>query len=611
MLRGFRDEYLRSVAGKADEQQVCNLVRDRFSPAWQETLRWQSFWQIILRLFFPDLDNVGLGASSGDFRFGHVYTSDPANKLLTRIEFIMQNIFPRDGMWYRVQPFSPYGELIDRGAVSIAEQKYMDELAMLSRDLVLKSGFYDVVGTTLIHQALLGEGLNYLSIAKENMIVSDLPVHRLGVLKDSAGLAQGVGYYQTMDDWEVVREYGKEALQLFMKPSMKNNPKLSGNVPFGSQLGNHRGFAGAITPAAGVYTIGTADGMTNKGDRLKHSLRVTLPNKEYTGVAYGGLHPEMEFITFVIAEQTNRLIDVEYHPEIPFGHAADIRVSGEYFARGLGSRLLPDVGVLNQKKKSNLIAEDLTSRSPIVVAGPGFVRPIGNRIFPHQIIHAKAGTEVNNLYDRTATMRRNRSAFEDELMTLDQGLQLDKIYMEPKSHVSGGTYTQYQDANFSLFAPTALKLQEKLGIPMVSATINGGILLNKLPPPPPEMLESQFTYKLVPYSVFSFGQENQKGQNLLRALQPIGDFIPNMPELLDDFNARRFMKSNLSRYELSHYINSPEEAKQQFERRMAMAQGGGGGGGRPSGAEEGARNREIQVTEQQLTDSDMEDYAGV
>ena len=192
MLRGFREPYLRSVAGKADEQQVCNLVRDRFNPAWQETLRWQSFWQIILRLFYPDLDNVGLGASSGDFRFGHVYTSDPANKLITRVEFLMQNIFPRDGGWYRMQPYAPNGAMVERGAVSVAEQRYMDETAMLSRDLVLKSGFYDISPTSLMHHALLGEAYNFLSMAKDNMVVSDLPIHRLGVLKDSIGSAQAL-----------------------------------------------------------------------------------------------------------------------------------------------------------------------------------------------------------------------------------------------------------------------------------------------------------------------------------------------------------------------------------------------------------------------------------
>ena len=608
MLRGFRDKFLQSVSNRADETQICNILRDRFSPAWQETLRWQSFWQVILRLFYPDLDNVNFGTSAGEIKMGRVYSSDPANFLTTRVDFIQQHIFPRDGMWYRMQPYSPKGELVERGAVSVAEQRYMDEIAMLSRHLVLKSGFYDVIGTSLIHHMLLGEAYNYLTIAKKEMRIVDLPVHRLGVLKDSTGLARGLGYYQSMDDWEVVREYGKGALRLFEKTTV-GNPRPQGNMPFGSQLGNHRGFAGAITPAAGVYTIGTSDGMTNKGDRLKHTLRITVPNNEYMGIPNGGLMEGMQYVTFVVAEPTNRLVDVEFHPEVPYGAISDKRVSGEYFARSLGSRLLPDVGVLNQKKKSELIADALTARSPIVVAGKGFVRPIGNRIFPHQILHAHQGTEVNNLYDRTQMMRRNKSAVEDERLSLGEGMQIDKMQMEPKSHVAGGTYTQYQDANFSLFAPQALMLQEKLGISMVEAIINGGVLTGQLPTPPAEMLESEYTYKLVPYSVFSFGQEGQKGQNLLRAFQPISEFIPQMPELLDYFNAGKFLKSNLSRYELSHYINSPEEAHRVAQARMAMR--AGAEGQQQLSPEDEARNRKTQqVTEGQLTEFDVGQYTG-
>ena len=605
MLRGFRNQFLKSISGQADENQLCNMVKDRFGPSWQELLRWQSFWQVILRFFYPDLDNVNFGSSAGEIKFARVFTSEPATMLNTRIDFLRQHIFPRDGMWYRIHPFSPYGEMVDRGAVSVAEQRYMDETAMLSRDLVLKSGFYDVSDTALIHHGLLGEAIMNLGVAKNDMVVSDLPVHRVGIMKDSAGMAMGIGYYQTMDDWEVVREYGREALMLFEKTKV-GNPRPAGNRPFGTQIGHHRGFAGAITPAAGVYSVGTGDGISQKGNRIKKTLRVTVPNTGYSGIFNGGLMPEMPYMTFIIAEETNRLVDVEYHLQKPFAHTADMRVSGEYYARGLGSRLLPDVGVLNSKKSSEMVADALTSRPPLVVIGRGFVRPIGNRIFPHQVIHAHQGTEVKNLYENDSLVRRNRSAVEDELLTLQRGLQLDKMQMEPKSHVTGGTYTQYQDSNFSLFAPTALKVQENLGVRMVENIINAGIVTGKLPPPPAEMLESQYTYKLVPYSVFSFGQENQKGQNLLRAFQPIADFIPHMPELLDFFNAGKFLKSNLSRYELAHYINSPEEAGRIAQRRMAMQ--GGGDPGDMSPEQKAVQKRTEEAVGGQLTDGDVTRY---
>ena len=618
MLRGFKDKYLKSVSGKANENQVCEVIRERFNPAWQETLRWQSFWQTTLRLFYPDLDNVTFGTSAGEVKFNRVYTSDPANFLTDRIEFISNKIFPRDGMWYKAQPFSMDGQFVQKSALSLAEQRYMDEMGFLSRELVKASGFYDTVDTSLLHYSILGEAYPFVTLSMNEMEVSDLPVHRIGVLKTSAGKQVGIGYYQTMDDWEIVAEYGRDALALFEKNMQGTMPRPGGHNPYG-QLhgigtgGLGHGISGAITPAAGVYTTGTGGttvGGSGKGQRVKSILKVTLPNKAFMGIPFGGLESKMEYVTFSIAETTNRLLDVEFHPTKPFGPASDKRISGEYFARGLGSRLLPDVGVLNNKKKYELYASALTSGSPIVVEGQGFTRPIGNRIFPFQVIHAKEGTKVSNLYDRANVRRSARSAFEDEILSLRQGMGLDKMQMEPKSHVSGGTYTQYQDANFSMFAPSALRLQEKIGITIVNAIIQGGILMGKLPPPPPEMVESPYTYKLVPYSVFSFGQESQKGQNLMRAFHPVAEFMPHYPQLLDRFNIKEFWESNMSSYELSHYINNDEQAQRAAEERMAMS-GKAGGREQLPPEDEAVRKRTQQATENQLTDADVMEYAGV
>lgn len=608
MLVGYRDEFIKRLRAQGlTEQNLCDAVNERFSNAWNESLRWRSYWQSVLEFFFPALNNISFTNSGGEVAFARVYASDPANFIMEILDFYMEKLFPRGDVWYRAMPFSPKGQMVERHDVSLAEQRFMDDISYLSRDLVLKSGFYKSVRTTAMHYLTLGECYNFIRTSKQKMVCEDLPVHKIGVLKDSAGTVEGLGFYLALQDWEIKREFGDGAVLLFEQSenrvSRQSSPGIGGNY---SSSGYSMGTVGVSTSAAGF-----PGSQQNTNRKIKHCMKIVVPNEAYAGIPGAGiLMKEMPYMGLYLTTDTKRLVDVEYYPKAPFGSASDVRVAGEYFARGLGGRMLPDVAVMNSKKKTELESDSLTMQPPIVLKGRGFVNNVGLPLKPRQLLHVAPDTEVEPLFDNNGMYRRNRSAVEDERLSLGEAVRRDRMIPDLKSHTTLGAYTQEKDGQLGFLAPTGLELHYNVGLPIVEAIINSGIMMGLLPPPPPEMLESPFSYQLVPISIFTFGQESEKAQNLTRVLRPLEPFIQAKPQLLDTFNSAKFLKNGLSRMELSEYVNSDEQAREAMRERLE-AMGGQGQGQDRNPANEALDNRVRETLEGGLTGGDVEGYAGV
>ena len=75
----------------------------------------------------------------------------------------------------------------------------------------------------------------------------------------------------------------------------------------------------------------------------------------------------------------------EYYPVTPIGTFCDIRVAGENYGRGLCGQVLPDVAVLNTKKRRILQTEAKILESPILQTGQGMNRKWINDFEPNEV----------------------------------------------------------------------------------------------------------------------------------------------------------------------------------------------------------------------------------
>ena len=608
MLVGLRKKYLASLKD-GFESNVVYRVEQRAMDMSTAAHQWINYWEVILRSITPELDNVTIHSGGGDIKVNRIFSSEPGSYFYELADFYVRSIFPEHSVWFKSQTRAVQtGRLIDSSDLSVASKRFQGDLLDVARHLMSEGGFYDAAVEALLHFSMLGTAPLFMNQSVEGVSFQHIPIQTAPILL-SADKGEVIGFARVveMDEWEIRREYGAEGLLLFSKPSKDpyraamHDPTTAGYIPRYGQ--------------GSTFLPGPANGSQGAGVRTnaKRVLRLYIPNKEYMGVPGAGTFmPEMEFICYVVTQETKRLLDVEIFPSKPFGVAADIRVSGELYSRGLGGRLLPDIGVLNKKKQAELVVDSLVAQSPLVVTGRGFQRPIGQSLRPFQMLHLKDGTKLEPLYNNNSLYQRTRSIYESELETLRMGMRKDKMDVAQADRMTAQEFLQRQDSSWGIFQPQGNRVFRGMALPILRAVFNYAIQRGMVSAPPDQLVDGTLSMEVAPVSAFAHGQPSERGQNLARALAPMAGFIEKDPTLLDGFNRTKFLAATLGDHELSEFVSTEEEIQKERQRRVEEAQAMRGGGQQRPGPEQMAQDQAMQAQMQNdVAGERILEYAGL
>ena len=354
---------------------------------------------------------------------------------------------------------------------------------------------------------------------------------------------------------------GREALALFEKPKKGINQNMK--MPGMGGWGHGQNTVGAIAP------FNAGGNGTDWMMKTKDVIRYYTPNKHYSPIPNKEeFYPEMDYLCFLVTFNTGRLLDVEAYPSIPFGISMGPTVQGEAFGRGLGNLMLPDVSVLNSKKKMEYQADAIQSQSPLLIKGSGFLKSPGDNLRPFQKIYLHRNTEMSPLYDRAPLMQRAHSTFESELEGVGKGFRKDRIDVALADRMTATEFLRRRDASWGLFAPTAGRVYKQGAKPCLDTTVAWLILTEKAPPMPATLMGGKVQMQLETFSSFSYGQESEVGESLLRAFGPLMELFPDRTELMDNLDADSYLRSSLSRNELARYVPSRDMVRDVREARM-------------------------------------------
>ena len=597
MLKGLRNEYLKSV-GADKEAAICNKVREVYGELFQSTNQWNHLWKVIMRYFYPTMDNIYLEGQGGTPRVNEVYSSEQSVFLNDYIDFLLKSMFPEDIAWIRAGFVTENGLPIERSRLDVETLRYADNAVAMTRHWLKQAGFYEQLKNTLAHDTLLGNAVMQALVSWEEIAFLDVPISRLGVGRDSAGRVDSVCELFKYHDWEIVKMYGQAAMALFAKPQQGNYPKTMYPINYG---------VNTIGATSAFNSIG---GNTDFITKTKDVIRLYAPNKGYSVLPHNEqFFPEMEYRCFVVTQMTGRLLDVELYPRLPFGVSRDVCVQGEAYGRGLGNLLLADVSVLNSKKKIEYNADAIQSQSPLVVKGQGFLKPPGDTLKPFQKLYMHRQSELMPLYSRAPLMQKAHTSYETEVEGVGKGLRKDRIDVALADRMTATEFTRRRDSSWALFAPLSGRLYKQVVKPCLDTLMSWFIITEKLPPMPTTLLDGRIKFNLEMFSVFSQGQESEVGENLLRAFGPLMEILPHRLDLLDNLNADDFLRSSLSRHELSKFVLSRDEVsdvrEERFNREMAMTNKG------LSGEQKGQQKFAAQQTMAQLQQGGGSDYMAV
>lgn len=369
------------------------------------------------------------------------------------------------------------------------------------------------------------------------------------------------------------------------------------------------GMGGGLPAAAGM---GSADGTT--GQKTEDIYKILIPNKRDTGIPNPGtIFPEMEYICYVMSGKTHRLLDVELYPSIPVGVATDIKVNGEGYGRGLCGRNLPDVQVFNEKKRFALQADQIVSGTPVGLLGET-VGAIGKKanFKPWEIIKMQMGGKLQPLFDPTG-MARAKEIYEDERLNVRRGMLQDKLEVELQDRMTLGEFVQRRDGLQSMFVPMASSIYDNMVLPQFKSVLNYQYLTGRLPPPPIDVFLNNLRLEIELVSSFSYGQDSEKGTNIMRALAPFELAINADPTILNHINFNTALRSNFAHFELSDLLNTPEEAERNAKLQAMLS--GKQKQGQPQGAEKGRQKAAEETAKQQSLHAnevvDSGDYSGL
>ena len=578
MYYRLRNDYIRDAGGEQAEYAICRAALSNIEKMDAEAARWRPLWSQTKKYFFPDLNTVYQMGTGGELRSHEVWTSKPTTFLTKLVRFYFNSLFP-EKLWLNHTVRAPGGRVVPKGKLSPMFLKHLDGLEEVCLYLLEKGGFFHQVNPFVLHYLLLGNAAMKVSPnLKGDLVFRDVGVDSVSIQRDSNGEIWATSWSETVDRWQLVRDYGPGVMGLFTEPDKA--PNAYQPTPLNMWTGNSTEGGGGNQGGGmnfGGQNIGTATG-SNRG-QTEDICYLHIPNHPATGIpGGGGFMPEMEYITFVLTKRNHRLLDVWAHPTMMFGVSTDMRVMGENYARGLGGRLLPDVFALNEHRKAVLKGRGMMMQSPIVIAGD-MPRNWKGPLRPWQKLHVPDNTKVAPLFGSLqGQTNKNATQAEDmEVAAFRDSMGINDVQVEMADRMTAFEYRQRTDSSWSQFHSDGQQIYT--GIKQVLKAVRDyAYLTGMMPPPPPEMMLSGLDFDIELRSVFSFGAK-EEGANLTRALAPFADVFPVQPELLDwvDFGAA--LRKNLSQYHVTDVMNSADKVQEIQERRartMAMQKGGAG-----------------------------------
>lgn len=601
MLRGLRNEYLRSI-GPGKEAFVCNTIRELHGRLTQTTNQWTYLWKTILRYFYPTMDNIFLEGQGGTVRSNEVYSSEQSTLVNDYVDFLLKSMFPETAPWFRAGFITENGLPIERSELDVETLRYADDIVMMCRHWLKKAGFYEQVRSSLIHDTLLGNSAMQAILSWNEISFMDVPISRIGIGRDSVRRIDSVTEVFKYHEWEIIKRFGREALALFERP--KKGINQNQRLPSMGGWGFGQNTVGAVAP----FNAGGSG--TDWLQKTKDVIRYYTPNKSYSPIPHNeAFYPEMDYLCFLVTFNTGRLLDVEVHPTLPFGISEGAVVQGEDFGRGIGNLMLPDVSVLNAKKKMEYTADAIQSQSPLLVKGSGFVKSPGDHLRPFQKIYLHRNTEMQPLYDRAPLMQRAHTTFETEVEGVGKGFRKDRIDVALADRMTATEYVRRRDGSHGLFAPTAGRFYRQTAKPCLDTLISWLIVTDKAPAMPAELMSGKVKFHLETFSTFSYSQESEVGENLVRAFGPLLEIFPERQDLLDNLDADAYLRSSLSRNELARFVPSKDAVRdiRDFRARQEMAMQRG----MPTGADKGAQKFEAQKVFNELATGGDSDYLAV
>lgn len=512
----------------------ASLVSDRGA--------FESHWQTIGELMYPEHANFSYTPASGASRMSKVYDSVPihANQLLSSGLFSL--LTSSASPWFHILP-------VDLKKTSIKDIAiYLDTISKIMYHEINNpsAGF-----STAIHEAYMEYGaFGNLTILVEESLKTralrfvSLPLYECFYVEDVEGIVTTLyrKYKRTAEF--LMNKFGVEALS-------EKTQKL------------------------------IAD---NKLDVKVECIHIILPRD--TANHLSPKSTDLPYASLYLECGSNHLIKESGFHELPFMAARFYKSSHEVYGRGPGSTALPDVKMLMRVAQVTIRAAQKSVDPPIILPDSGFLRPL--RTTPGGLNYYMKG-RLNSKKDIDILPTGNPGLGIEYSELLHKKIRevffVDQLQLHTGPQMTATEVMQRTEEKLRLLGPLLGRVQTELLGPLINRVYGLLFRAGKLPELP-GVLEG-VPLKIVYTSPIARAQEQVEANGLMRALGLLEPLMKYNSNLIDIFDTDAMGRGVFEMFSVSQrYLKDQkvidktrtdraeaEKAKQDAENLRASGQG--------------------------------------
>lgn len=292
-------------------------------------------------------------------------------------------------------------------------------------------------------------------------------------------------------------------------------------------------------------------------------LHAIMPNTHADALAL--YSDDLPFISVYVDVENKHILSISGFNEQPFMAARFYKMSQEVYGRGPGSIALPDLQMLQEMVRTVLRGAQKMVDPPLMMPDQGFLSPPNTA--PGRVNYFRSGSP-----DTDRIIPLQTAGHPDIGMDLIQSVQnrireiffVDQLQLNIGPQMTATEVMQRTEEKQRLMGPVIGRASTELLSPLLQRVF--GLLLrqNKIPPPPPSLMEQPSQFKIIYTSPIFKAQEQVAANNLTRAQQVLMPFMSADPAILQSFHPQRTVEAVGQMFNLDKRIFRTEEELQQL-----------------------------------------------
>lgn len=450
-----------------------------------------SHWQIIGELMYPEHANFSYTPSAGEDRMSKIYDSAPihANQLLASGLFSL--LTSSASPWFHILPVN--FQLANVREVSI----YLDDISKIMYHEINNpsAGFSTTVHEGYLEYGAFGNLTIFVdeSLSEGSLRFVSLPLYECYYIENKAETVDTLYRNYTRTAGYLMSKFGVDALSDKTQELIANN----------------------------------------KLDTKVECLHVILPREIANHLSPKSV--DLPFASIYIECKTKHLIQESGFHELPFMATRFRKSSHEVYGRGPGSTALPDVKMLMRVAQVTIRAAQKTADPPIILPDSGFLRPL--RTTPGGLNYYMRG-RLNTKKDIDVLPTGNPGMGIEYSELLHKKIRevffVDQLQLHTGPQMTATEVMQRTEEKLRLMGPLLGRIQTELLGPLINRVYGLLRRAGKLPELP-AILENK-PLKIAYTSPIARAQEQVEANGLMRALgilEPIMKYSPEMPDIFN------------------------------------------------------------------------------